>query len=61
MTTLDDLIAAIRDVLSTRFPGAEYAALVIHRKGLPDTVITVTPRPAPEQPALLWPSARQAS
>lgn len=51
--SLDDLVAAVREVMAKRFPDAEYAGIVFHRPGLPDTVLTVTPpdfvRPRPKE------------
>ena len=42
--SLDDLVAAIREVLAKRFPQADWASLVIHTPTLPDTILTVSPR-----------------
>jgi hypothetical protein len=61
MNSLDDLIGATRDVMAARFPDAEYAAIIIHRPRVPDTVIPITPRPAVEQPVQLWPSVHPVS
>ena len=39
--SLDDLIAAIKEVLGRRFPHADWAALVVHQPETPDAMIPV--------------------
>lgn len=56
VNSLDCLIVAIREVMAKRFPDATFAALLIDRPGLPDTVIPVSLRSScepsrPEPPA----------
>jgi hypothetical protein len=61
LVSLDDLIAAFRTVLACRFPAAEWGALVIHQPDMPDTMIPVTPRFAPEPGSRLPAPPRQSS
>lgn len=47
--SLDELVAAVRQVLADRFPNADWASLVIHTPGQPNTVLTVTPAQGSQQ------------
>lgn len=49
--SLDDWIAATREVMAKRFPTADWLSVVIHCPGLANTVLTVSPGPPSAPPA----------
>lgn len=61
MNSLDSVVELVRAMLPARFPSADWAALVIHQVGRPDTSIVISPATLPLPSAAAPTSLPQAS